>query len=496
MAKKVKGKVQTNPNYEEYVEFIVNHPNYAGLFYERDDKGHVKWVVAGKSPKGQLRQAWWDKECIKHNIPIQKGCYAKLARLIHPTGIHICQCCGQGRSIFYEYPSKNTVSSLNKILGCDIDKNNDEERAEQTIREIIEKWCDSIHKAEALAKSWGLPKPSSIEDLIESVYTELVEKESKRFSPGVMCNPPDRFNGFHSYALCCRTRFDTGRHTDNMMTYGQDRRAYEDWSDGDYNLANRLMGEFHKQPPMRCPICGNVEKMSADHIGPISLGFCHSRNFAPMCSSCNSSKNNRFTKKDVDELLKIEASGEQVISWHSKAIWDALKHTIKNDIDAKFASSVMAKCHQNVINILSLIHKKTGRDFLMRYLHPEYSLVDYRFKDVDLMHLDKIKVISSPLDSKNKRKNQERYVRIAFESLEEFSKKKNRKNYFLIDENSKELDAITTAIMYREYDKADELLRQLIQSVSNSILEKETYERLHGYVEIEGNYSIAAEPEL
>lgn len=90
----------------------------------------------------------------------------------------------------------------------------------------------------------------------------------------------------------------------------------------------------------------------------------------------------------------------------------------------------MAKCHQNVLNILSIIYKKTGRDFLMRYLHPEYSLVDYRFENVDLLHLNNLKIIPTPLDSKNKRKNQERYVRIAFESLEEFSTKKNRKNYF------------------------------------------------------------------
>ena len=480
MANKIRGEVQLHPNHEKYVEFIVNHPNYAGLFYERDENGRVKWVVTGKSPKGQLRQAWWDKECIKHGIPIQKGCYAKLARLIHPTGIHVCQCCGQGRSIYYEYPSKKTVSILNRILGCDIDKDNDEERAKYTIREIIEKWCDNKQKAEGLAKALGLSRPSSIEDLIETVYTDLVVKESKFFSPGVMCNPPDRFNGFHSYALCCRTKFDTGRQIENMMTYGQDRRAYEDWSDGDYNLANRLMGEFRKQPPMRCPICGKVERMSADHIGPISLGFCHSRNFAPMCSSCNSSKNNRLTKNDVDELLKIEANGEPVISWHSRAVWDAVKHTVKNDIDAKFASLVMAKCHQNVINILSLIHQKTGRNFLMRYLHPEYSLVDYRFEDVDLMHLDKIKIIVTPLDSKNKRKNQERYVRIAFDSLDEFSKKKNRKNHFLIDEHSIELNAIIAAIALGEYDKADEMLRQLIQNVSNIILEKESLHRPHG----------------
>lgn len=470
MAKKQRGEIQVHPNYEKYVEFIVTHPNYEGLYFERDKDGRVKWMVTGKSPKGQLRQIWWDKQCALHNIPIQKGCYARLARLIHPTGIHVCQCCGEGRSIFYEYPAKNTVSILNGILGCHINKDNDAERAELTIREIVENWCDTTDKIKALAEAFGLPQPANKQELIDVIYKELVKKESPKFSPGVMSNPPDRFNGFHSYALCCRTKFDTGRHSDNMMTYGQDRRAYEDWSDGDYNLANRLMGEFRKQPPMKCPICGNVEKMSADHIGPISLGFCHSRNFAPMCSGCNSSKNNRFTKNDVDVLINIESGGEQVVSWHSKAIWDAVKHTINNDADAKFASSIMAKCHQNVINIFSIIYKKTGKEFLMRYLHPEYSLVDYRFENIDLLHLDRIKIVATPLDSKNKRKNQERYIRIAFESLEEFSKKKNRKNYFLIEEESNVLLPLISAIESKDFDKADDLLRQLIQKVSNSIL--------------------------
>ena len=319
----------------------------------------------------------------------------------------------------------------------------------------------------------------------------MVAKEADILSPGVMSNCPDRFDGFHSDGLCCREETDKGRHKGNMKTYTQDRRAYEEWADGNYNLANRLMGEFNKQAPMKCPICGRIESMTADHIGPISLGFCHSKNFAPMCNSCNSSKNNRFTKSDVDELIKIEESGEQVISWHSQAIWDAIKHTIKNDTDAKFASSVMAKCHQNVLNILAIIYKKTGKDFLMVYLHPEFSLVDYRFENVDLSHLDRIKIISAPLDSKNKRKNQERYVRTAFESLEEFSKKKNRKNYFLVDENSKELNVITRAIMFGEYDKADKLLKRLIQAVSNSILEKETQERFHGYGETDDDYLIS-----
>ena len=453
-------------NFDDYVEMIVAHPNYRGLFFERNENGKVNWVVTGKSDKGQKRQAWWDKKCIENNIPIQSGCYAKIARLLHPTGKHVCQCCGKEKSIYYEYPNKNTTKKINEILGTNIDPDSDEERVEYTIKEIIEKYCDSLVKARKLAKALGVSAPSSIENLISEIYSELVAKESKKFSPGVMSNSPDRFDGFHSYGLCCRTTKDTGRHQDNMDTYAQDRRAYEEWSDGDYNLANRLMGEFRKQPPMRCPMCNNIAKMSADHIGPISLGFCHSKHFAPMCSSCNSSKNNRFSKADVETLIALENKGEQVVSWHSKYIWDLLKKNISNDVDAQKASSIMAKCHQNILNLLALIHKKAGKEFLMRYLHPEYSMVDYRFANFDLMHLDSIIVLSNPLDSANKRKNQERYVRVAFESLEEFLLKDNRKNYLLIDENSQELTPILNAINNNSYEQADHELKDLIKKIS------------------------------
>ena len=460
--------------FERYTEMIVSHPNYKGLFFERDNNGRIKWVVTGKSKNGLRRQAWWDERCREHGIPVKKGCYAIIARIMHPTKKHICQCCGQSLSILYEYPGKRLVLKLNKLFNWDITS------VTYSIREIIERAAKEDNGLERICVLLGIPKGMNLKDTIDYVYQNLVEKEDRILSPGVMSNSPDRFDGFHSDGLCCRAVTDKGRHEENMKTYSQDRRAYEEWSDGNYNLANRLMGEFNKYEPMKCPVCGNVEKMTADHIGPISLGFCHSKNFAPMCSSCNSSKNNRFSKSDVDELIRIEESGVPVVSWHSKAIWDAIKHTIKNDADAKFASSIMAKCHQNVLNILSIIYRKTGREFLMRYLHPEYSLVDYRFENVDLLHLENLKIIATPLNSKNKRKNQERYVRIAFESLEEFSNKTNRKNYFIINENSKELNPIISAITFGEHDKADMLLKQLIQIVCNSILEKETHERIIG----------------
>ena len=455
---------------------IVAHPNYKGLFYERGKDGRVKWVVTGKSGKGQERQKWWDERCKELNIHIQKGCYAKVARMIHPTGLHVCQCCGEERSVFYEYPTKNTAKLFNKILGTNIatdDEHSDEQRAECTVREIILGWCDTREKLEELAKAFKLPVPNNKEEFVKTVYRELVNKESSRFSPGVMCNPPDRYNGFHSYALCCRTKFDGGRTRENMSTYVQDRRAYEEWSDGNYNLANRLMGEYNKQLPIKCPKCGKIAKMTADHIGPISLGFCHSQHFTPLCKSCNSAKNNRFTKSDVDELIALENEGCQVVSWHSQYIWDMVKTRIKHDIDAKKASSIMAKCHQNILNILALIHKKTGKEFLMRYLHPEYSMMDYRFENFDFNHLDQITIITNPLDNKNKKKNQDRYVRIAFESLDNFLAKDNRKNYFLIEEKSRELKPIVNAIGKGKFDLADQKLKELIKCVSMRIYQLE-----------------------
>lgn len=456
-----------HPNYDKYVEMIVVHPNYKGLYYDRNKDGKVNWVVTGKSSKGQKRQAWWDETCRKLGVTIQKGCYAKVARMIHPTGVHVCQCCGKERSIFYEYPTLRTLKKLNDEFGLELSQ------TDYTIREFIREFCKTQAQLNKISRMFKLPIVGTAEELISLVKSELIDKESGLFSPGVMCNPPDRFNGFHSYALCCRKIKDTGRHDENMKTYTQDRRAYEDWSDGDYNLANRMMGEFHKQSPMECPNCGNIEQMSADHIGPVSLGFCHSRHFTPLCKSCNSAKNNRFTKSDVDELIALEENGSQVISWHSQYIWDIVKTKIDNDIDAKKASSIMAKCHQNILKILALIHKKTGKEFLMRYLHPEYSMMDYRFKNFDLKYLDRMIVIANPLDSKNKRKNQERYIRIAFESLDEFLAKDNRKNYFLIEEDSQELNPIVYAISNRNFDLADKKLKALIKDVSMRIYQLE-----------------------
>jgi hypothetical protein len=53
--------------------------------------------------------------------------------------------------------------------------------------------------------------------------------------------------------------------------------------------------EFRRLYSSCCSFCGSKNKITMDHIIPISRGGNHSvGNLQPLCQSCNSSKNNRF----------------------------------------------------------------------------------------------------------------------------------------------------------------------------------------------------------
>lgn len=73
------------------------------------------------------------------------------------------------------------------------------------------------------------------------------------------------------------------------------------------------------------------------------------------------------------------------------------------------------------------------------------------------------------MDSKNKRKNQERYMRIAFESLADFGEKENRKNYYIIDNSNSLFIKIINLIKAGDYNEADMMLRKLIDDVALKI---------------------------
>lgn len=235
------------------------------------------------------------------------------------------------------------------------------------------------------------------------------------FSPGAMSNAPDRFEGYHTYNACCRSKHDTGRHKENLSRYGEDRRAYENWADGDWKAASWLMKVFNKYG------------VSPDHIGPISLGFSHNPKFNPLTPAKNSAKNNRMTLSDVKTLIDLEKNGATVVSWHSKYIWDKLKNEVKTDNDALRLSKIMRKNMHEVLIVLSEIYHNKFKKFLVNnFLHPEYAFFSIEFKGFDRKTGEFEEMIKKPGKIKQYGNNAKRYVRISLESLKAYSKVNNR----------------------------------------------------------------------
>lgn len=438
---------KNHPNFIDYQEFIVAHPNYEGLHFTRNAKDNsIRWVVTGKSDEGQMRRSWYIQKCNELGIKVEAGAFSKVAVAVHPTKLHTCQICGKELCVLYVYPNKNLLKKIADVFSVNFNP------FEKDIFEIIRQIGDNQENIEKWNKILKPPSDfQNIEKLCEWLNENHVKISSKSFlSPGVMSNPPDRYDGFHSDGNCCRSKSDKGRHKENLQRYGQDRRVYENWADGDWKQADRLMSMFRKHG------------LSADHIGPISLGFCHRPKFHPLTREENSAKNNRMSLSDVKTLISDENAGEQVVSWHSKYIWDLLKNKVENDKDAVKLSVLMRTNLHWVLTIFAQIDEQGYRDFLMRYLHLEYSDFDYTFPDFTPENIGKI--IKKEKKGKNQANNKERYIRVAFESLEEYKNKDNRR---VAATNTKDLEVFYSSMFEKlseqKYDIADRILRIILQ---------------------------------
>jgi Alw26I/Eco31I/Esp3I family type II restriction endonuclease len=435
-----------HPKFKKYAEFIVAHKNYHGLFYERGKDGQIKWVVTGKSKEGQKRKDWWDKKCMELGIKIQAGCYAKAARLIHPIKFHTCQICGKELSIEYVYPNKRLLLKFYKAFNKDVSP------YILTIFEIIDKYIKNQSDIDKFGELLNIKdkKFKNVAELKSYIKNELVDKSNNGFlSPGVMSNPPDRFDGFHSDGACCRSESDKGRHESNLSRYNQDRRAYEYWSDGDWKKADRLMSQFSKHG------------VSADHIGPISLGFCHRAKFQPLTGGANSAKGNRMSLADVKSLLEDEKNGEQVVSWHSKYIWDLLKREVKSDRDALKLSKIMKTNLHWVLTLFAIIDTNGGREFLVPFLNPKYSYYDHRFVGFNPIDGTYEKIITVEKKGKNQENNVSRRFRIAFDALEQYKEKTNRWHKIWEDERvNQQVEILLSLVKERKsYEVAFKLLK-------------------------------------
>ena len=333
-----------HPNFLAYMDFIVNHPNYKGLKIDKKADGSYKWIAPAKSEIGKARIKWCEDKARELGIPVRPGVYADVMLAIHPTKKKVCQTCGREMSLFYHYPNANFLSSINKKFGvlytdCD---------------HIADIWDDLIDRgvSQSTISSFFVQKAGLDISYINATKDELIDamefacrKGGKGcLGPGAMSNFPDRFDGFHTYNRCCRGSQDKGRSKENLKSYTKDRRAYEYWSDGNIHAANQFMGSSF------------FSGISADHIGPISLGFVHDpRYLQPMLGNDNSTKRDRLQFEDVEKILDTEQrTGVYPMSWYSRLIWEYIKRNYKDNI-SRIGTDYRTALKQNMANFMYVL---------------------------------------------------------------------------------------------------------------------------------------------
>jgi Alw26I/Eco31I/Esp3I family type II restriction endonuclease len=388
-----RGKFDPANKYVEYIKFIVNHKNYAGMPNAIDpDTGKVNWQVSsGKTTSFYkyylARRQWWIDQADRLRVPgvgTAQGRLTTAARLIHPTGIRPCLVCGKEWHVGYMYLNKNLAARWNRLT------NSESFFVSQSVVDaayiLLEVTGDGelLREFQIVFSEKSRFFPASPADLnIEDFFEKTTHIKGTYLSPGYMGNPPDRLDGFHDYgSMCCRKKHDPGRSDENMRTYNHDRRAFQWWTEGDWLVADAL---YNRAGAGQCVVCGEtVTKISPDHVGPLSCGFKHMPFFEPMCVKCNSSKNRRFTYRDVQILINYEQTKEDsVASWQVRALWDETKNLISNDEEAKSLSNIMRALQDYYLRVLHKLFDQGMSLFLTRYLSPESALYEVKFTDLD-----------------------------------------------------------------------------------------------------------------
>ena len=416
-----------------YAYAVVAHPSYAGMPSTLDDDGKVDWTIPSNRAPGsknwdgnRRRREWWAEKAGEIGVATTGKWISQVAKRIHPWGWKPCQTCGRWMRISYAYPAERTLVKINTHLP----------QAEQIdvadlldIYEVSEHLVDTVGEREAAVvlqqafPELGNVTGRSLRELQQELERVVGMEPRGRLSPGAMSNAPDRLDGFHTYNLCCRSNQDKGRSLDNLKTYGVDRRAFEHWSEGDWEAANLLMSRVTTGV---CPRCGEARQLTADHVGPISLGFRHTPYFEAVCASCNSAKNNRMGVADVRQLLELEAAGVAVTSWHAAPLWDRTKDRVDNDAAALRLSKLLNVNQHEFLRLLLRARTAGAPDVLMQFLSPEYAEERVDFIGLDRATLCYERIERCRRQATYSRSKAARLVRIAFEALDDYHRKPKR----------------------------------------------------------------------
>jgi len=469
-----------HPDFVAYMEFIARHPNYSGMPDAYAAETKIQWEAPSNRGSGKFkdthhkRRDWWRRKARELGISTAaEEWISKAAKQLHPTGRKPCKRCGRVLEIRYAYPREALLNRIRKLEYVAADFKFDRlEHVADLIRHLHTRYGKRIlDDLPTLLRAKGMNLPRSFESLaacLKWIHSQYIPAEPSVLSPGAMSNAPDRFDGFHSFNLCCRSKADTGRHKENLAGYVTDRRVFEYWADGDWIAADRLMGEIRSK--LRDEPCRNGHNgpCDADHIGPISLGFSHSPEFQMLCSSCNSAKNNRMNLSDVQRLRQMERDGASVISWHSKALWDLRKQSVSDDETALRLSKILRDNRHSFMAMLREIERAGHHAFLLSLLHLECA--DYEVEFEQLKVLDHVTQFASQKRTRRTTKyaieQKARRCRIALESLRTYFKKKNRSAFAISLPETKKATAAAIAALRNspeEFRKLDKQVARVLK---------------------------------
>ena len=258
-----RGTFQPHSDYIKYMEAIVEDPAFAGMPNAKDEDGRVNWQVSsGKSTSFYkfylARFEWWVKKADSLKLPGTGNSderFSLAARLIHPTKFRPCRLCGKEFSVGYFYLNKNLAKRWAKLFkGLSFSHGED-------IRESCRKIEGKFGRERLLIELTNLFPERKFSTFfrsdIDKAFLSTVHLRTTHLSPGFMCNPPDRLDGFHDYAFpCgCRKQKDPGRSDQNLRSYSHDRRSFEWWAEGNWKVADTL---YNAASEGKCCICGKV----------------------------------------------------------------------------------------------------------------------------------------------------------------------------------------------------------------------------------------------
>ena len=446
----------------QYEEEIVNDPVYAGMPDLRHDDGTIQWEAPSNRGSGVFqfshdkRYQWWINKASEVGINTSEDKWiSKVAKKIHPTKLHPCKVCGRIMDIRYCYLSANFMKRVKKLPFYDEQVDMDEiTHITDFIASFTDTYGDKAYDAlpELLKCSQVKSIPTLPHDLsswTDWINSEYIPKEPSMLGPGAMSNAPDRLDGFHTYDRCCRPTADKGRSKENLASYSTDRRAFENWSDGNWIQANKLMGYINSNSELKKQQCANhstgsfhPRPCSADHIGPISLGFSHRPEFQLLCKPCNSAKNNRMYYSDVQHLISVEEGGSTVTTWYAAPIWQRCKQKVYDKESALKLSRIMRDNRNIAMMLLADFVKHDEFLFLLTLLNLNYADYDYEIDPATLNvnnQIVTVQFISKPSTLRYVNIQKIRKIRVAFSSLIDYANKENRNGFMYTNDEIEHL---------------------------------------------------------